>query len=67
MSMHTEQSLESIAHQFGELNSQLSKILHILEEVAAKITVEKVQVLASALVEMLDEFIPENMKPEEST
>ena len=58
----TRNSLAIIAEEMVQFNKKLEKGLELLESMAAKVTIEKIQAVGDALTEMIDAFIPENIK-----
>jgi len=56
------EALQIIAEEMQQFNKKLEKGLAILEKLADKITIEKVQAVADALTEMIDSFLPEGVK-----
>ena len=55
-------SLAIIAEEMQQFNKKLEKGLELLEKLAERVTIEKVQAVADALTELIDAFIPENIK-----
>ena len=56
------EALQIIAEEMQQFNKKLEKGLAILEKLADKITIEKMQAVADALTEMIDSFLPEGVK-----